>query len=78
LDRLVDDFAQAHTNLLQRINALSNNLRSARLLGYSSRDIDDLMAMMKVYKIKISSLSPLSERSMSFACVHNSQYYSHR
>jgi hypothetical protein len=60
LDRLVDDFTQAHTNLLQRITALTNNLRAARLLGYSPRDIEDLMVMMKVFKIKISLIKDQS------------------
>lgn len=49
LDRLLDDFAQSHTSLLVRINALSNNLRAARLLGYSPRDIEDLVIVIKVF-----------------------------
>jgi hypothetical protein len=52
LDRLVDEFTQAHTNLLLRITGLSNNLRSARLVGYSPRDIDDLMVIIKVFTPK--------------------------
>ncbi|UJR08743.1 hypothetical protein I4U23_013000 [Adineta vaga] len=47
LDRLVGDFTQAHTNLLQRINSISNNHRSAHLAGYSIRDIEDLMIVIK-------------------------------
>ncbi|CAF4031028.1 unnamed protein product [Rotaria sp. Silwood2] len=53
LQRLLDDFDQAHTNLLHRINALSNNLRTARLVGYSSRNIEHLIVIIKVFKLNI-------------------------
>ena len=69
LDRLLDDFAQSHTNLLVRINALSNNLRAARLLGYSSRDIEELVRVIQVFIIE--------KVSLSFACVHNSSFDMH-
>ena len=48
LERLLDDFTQAHTNLLDRIHSLTDNLRAARLTGYSPSDMEDLMGMMKV------------------------------
>ncbi len=54
LDRLLDDFTQSHTSLLHRINSLTNNLRTARLLGYSARDIEDLMIIVKVSITTIS------------------------
>lgn len=50
MNQLVEDFTQAHAQLLQRINVLSNNVRSARLAGYSIRDIEDLMVIIKVCK----------------------------
>ncbi|CAF1432108.1 unnamed protein product, partial [Rotaria sordida] len=53
LERLLDDFGQAHTNLLNRINALSNNLRTARLVGYSSRDIEHIIAIIKTLNREI-------------------------
>ncbi|CAF4456379.1 unnamed protein product, partial [Adineta steineri] len=47
LDRLLEDFTQTHDNLLDRINAINNNFRSANLAGYSIRDIEDLMVVIK-------------------------------
>lgn len=44
----MEDFTHAHADLLKRINTLSHNLRSARLTGYTIRDIEDLMAVIKV------------------------------
>ncbi len=49
---MIEDFAQSHTNLLVRINALTDNLRTARLLGYSPRDIEDLTNIIKVFTIE--------------------------
>ncbi|CAF1053347.1 unnamed protein product [Adineta ricciae] len=53
LDRLVADFNQTHTNLLQRINAIGNNHRSAHLAGYSIRDIEDLMVVIKTLQREV-------------------------
>jgi hypothetical protein len=50
LSQSVQDFTQAHTNLLLRINVLSNNLRTARLAGHTIQDIEALMATVKVSK----------------------------
>ncbi|CAM2712242.1 unnamed protein product [Rotaria socialis] len=55
LERLLDDFGQAHTNLLHRINALSTNLRTARLIGYSTRDIEDIMSIVKTLNREIQN-----------------------
>ncbi|CAF5215804.1 unnamed protein product, partial [Rotaria magnacalcarata] len=48
INQLVEDFTQAHSNLLSRINILADNLRSSRLSGYSIHDIEDLMIIIKV------------------------------
>lgn len=48
LNQLVEDFTQAHQNLLSRIHVLSGNLRSSRLAGYSLHDIEDLTIIIKV------------------------------
>jgi hypothetical protein len=56
LNQLVEDFTEAHTNLLLRINTLSTNVRSARLTGYTIHDIEDLMVIIKVCNLNISFL----------------------
>ncbi len=56
LNQLVEDFTEAHTNLLLRINTLSTNVRSARLAGYTIHDIEDLMVIIKVCYLNISFL----------------------
>ncbi|CAF4079785.1 unnamed protein product, partial [Rotaria sp. Silwood2] len=60
LNQLVEDFTQAHNNLLLRINSLSANLRSARLSGYTIHDIEDLMIVIKHLQDEIEhELDPL-------------------
>lgn len=67
MNQLVEDFTQAHAQLLQRINVLSNNVRSARLAGYSIRDIEDLMVIIKVCKYNRLdfSLDLIDEKNLS-------------
>ncbi|CAF3804026.1 unnamed protein product [Adineta steineri] len=60
IDQLVEDFTQAQTHLLQRINVLSNELRSARLAGYAISDIESLMVIIKHLQGEIEhELDPL-------------------
>jgi hypothetical protein len=56
LNQLVEDFTEAHTNLLLRIHTLSTNVRSARLAGYTIHDIEELMVIIKVCYLSISFL----------------------
>ncbi|CAM4782634.1 unnamed protein product, partial [Rotaria magnacalcarata] len=60
INQLVEDFTQAHSNLLSRINILADNLRSSRLSGYSIHDIEDLMIIIKRLQDEIEhELDPL-------------------
>lgn len=45
---MVEEFTQAQTSLIERINNLTHGLRSARLSGSNVNDIENLMLVIKV------------------------------